>query len=99
MRMTCRYDELMVCMLNFGQLFGDAVAVVIVDECDGAYDCGTGARRSIGNQAITNQVAKRLGPVRAAKPGDEIVEAFEKIGIESDSDSTKDSHSGSWKED
>ena len=36
MRMTCRDHQLMVRVLNFGQLLGHSMGVMIVDECDRA---------------------------------------------------------------
>lgn len=98
MRMAGRYDQFVILVLKFGQLLGNAVGVMVVDERNGAYYRRIGARRSLGNQAIANQVAKSLGSVGIAEPGDEIIEALEKIRIESDSDSRKDAHARSCEE-
>ena len=92
MCMIRRNHELVVRMLQFGQLLCDSVRVMVVDKCDGADDHGIGNRGSLCDQAIANQVAKYLGAVGVSKLGNEIVEAPEKIGIERNSDSTENAH-------
>ena len=87
MRMTGRNHQFVVCMLEFGQLLGNAVGVMVVDERDGTDYGRNGARCPLCDQAIANQVAESLGPVSIAQPGDEIVEAFEEIRIERYTDS------------
>jgi len=82
----------MVGMLKFGQLFCDAVSMVIVDEGDGADDGGIGTRGPLRDQAVANQVAKGFGPVGVSKPGDELIEALEEIRIECNTNSTENAH-------
>ena len=82
----------MVGMLKFGQLFCDAVSMVIVDEGDGADDGGIGTRGPLRDQAVANQVAKGFGAVGVSEPGDEIIEAGEQIGVECDANSTENAH-------
>jgi hypothetical protein len=98
MRMTGGDHEVVICVLKFGQLFCNAVGVMVVDERDGTDYCLIGACRPLGNQAITDQITESLGPVAIAQPGNEIVEAFEEIRIERYSDSAKDAHGHSCEE-
>lgn len=91
-RMTGRDHKFVIGMLKFGQLLGNAVAVMIIDERDGADYCGIGTRRALCDQAIADQIAKGLGPIGIAEPGDEIVETFEKVGVQCYTDPTEDTH-------
>jgi len=79
-------------VLEFSQLFGDAMGVMIVDEGHRADDRGIGTGRPFRNQAIPDQVSKCLRPVCIPERGDVIVEPLEKIGIERNTDSAKDAH-------
>jgi hypothetical protein len=87
MGMTSRDHEFVICMLEFGQLLGDAMRVMVVDERDSTDHCRVGACRPLCDQAIANQVSKGLGPVRVAQSGDEIIEPLEEIRIQRNSDS------------
>jgi hypothetical protein len=92
MRVTGRNHQLVIRVLNFGQLLRHPMGVMVVDECDCAdYDC-IRSSRLLYDQAIANQIAESFRPVGISQPGDELVEAFEKIGIECNSDSAKDTH-------
>jgi hypothetical protein len=82
----------MVGMLQFGQLLSNAVSVMVVDEGDSADYDRTRAGRPLGHQAIPNQITKCFRPVGVAQPGDEIVEALEKIRIERNPNSAKNTH-------
>ncbi|MGA9463627.1 MAG: hypothetical protein WBV28_12620 [Terracidiphilus sp.] len=97
MSMTGRDHQVVVCVLQFGQFLGYAVGMMIVNQRDRAYHDRISNCRSFGNQAIANQIAKGLGSVRIAKPGDEMVEAFEEIRINRNSDSAEDAHDYSLK--
>jgi hypothetical protein len=72
--------------------------MMIVYERNGANHCRTGTGRPLCNQAISDQITEGLGPVGVAQPRNEIIESFEKIRIERDSDSAKDAHYSSFKE-
>jgi hypothetical protein len=85
-------------MLKFRQLLCDAVSMMIVDKRDGPDHRSDGTRRPLGDKAIANQVAKRFGPVGISKPGDEIIEALEEIGIQCNTDSTENAHGHSLEE-
>jgi hypothetical protein len=53
----------MMLVLQPGQLFAHAVRVVIIDQGDAANHDGVRGCRAFANQAVANQVAKRLGAV------------------------------------
>ncbi len=88
----------MVGVLKFGQLLGNPVSVMVVDEGNAPDYRPIGVGRPLGDQAIADQIAEGLGSVGIAKPRDEMVEALEKVRIESNSDSAKDSHRHSLEE-
>ncbi len=92
MRVTGRHHQVVMCVLQFGQLFRYAVGVMIEYQRDCANDSRSRVCRLLGNQAIANQIAEGLGTVRIAEPADEIIEAFEKVGIEGNTDSAEDAH-------
>src|SRR5262249_37226537 len=57
-----------------------------------------GTRRPLRDEAIANEISKGFGPVGISKPGYEIIEALEEIGIECDTDSAEDAHGHSFEE-
>jgi hypothetical protein len=85
-------NQFVVLVLEFGELFCDAIGVVVVDESDGADDDGIGRRGAFNDQLVADQIAERFRAVGIATVGDRAVEASEKIGIESDADSAKVAH-------
>ena len=82
----------MIGVLDFGQLFGDTVSVVIVNQGDGADHNRVGCGGSLDDQSIADQVAKCFGSVGIAAPGDRAIKPFEKIGIEGNADSAEFAH-------
>ncbi len=58
--------KLVVCVLNFSELFRDAVSVVVVDEGDGADHSRVRGRGLLSDQAVADQVAKGFRPVGIA---------------------------------
>jgi hypothetical protein len=85
-------DEIVAGVLKFGEFFGDAVGVVVVDEGDGADHGGVGGLGPLGDEAVANEITERLGAVRIAEAGDKVIKALEEVGIEGNSDSAKDAH-------
>ena len=92
MSVTRRDHQGVMRVLEFSQLFGNAISVMIVDEGYRADDRGIGTGCPLCNKAISDQVAKGLRPVRVTERGNMIVESLEKIGIESNADSAEDAH-------
>jgi hypothetical protein len=92
MRMTGRNYQFVIGMLKFRQLLCHSVGMVVVDEGDGANHRRIEICRLLGDQAIPNQITERFGPVGVAQSRNEIIEAFEKIGIECNSDSAENTH-------
>ena len=92
MRVAGRDHQLVMGMLDLRQLLCDSVSVMVVDKGDSTDYRGFGARGPLRDEAIANQVAKGFGPIGVSKPGDEIIEAIEEIGIERNPDSTENSH-------
>jgi hypothetical protein len=92
MCVTGRDHQFVMGMLQFRQLLCDAASMMIVDKGHGADYRRIGAGRPLGHEAIADQVTKGFGSVCVSKPGDEIVEALEEIGIECNTNSTKDTH-------
>jgi hypothetical protein len=68
------------------------MGMMVVNESDRTDYRGIGTRRTLGDQAIANQIAKRFGSVGIAQPRDGIIKAFEEVRIECNSDSGKDAH-------
>ena len=91
-RMAGRDDQFVILVLEFGQLLGDAVGVMVVDEGDGADDRRVGCGGALGNQAIANQIAESLGAVGVAAARDGAVKTLEEIRIESDADAAEVAH-------
>lgn len=87
MRMTRGDDQFVVGVLDFGQLFGHPMRVMVEDEGDCADYDRVGIRRPIGDQAIPDEIAEGLGSAGIAQPRDENIKPFEKIRIECNSDS------------
>lgn len=83
------YHQLVVGMLKFRQSFRDAVIVMVVDESDSADHDGIGYCCLLANKTITNKVTERFGSVGITESRSQIIEAFEEIGIEGDSDSAE----------
>ena len=98
MRMAGGDYQFVTGVLKRRQLLRNTMSMMVVDEGYSADYRGIGTCRLLCDEAVTNQIAKRFGPVGIAKPGDEIVKALEKIGIECNSDSTKDTHDHSLSE-
>ena len=82
----------MIRVLKLGQLFRYAVGMMTVDKRDGSdYRCA-GIRRPLRDQTIADEIAESLGPVGIAQPRDEVIESFEKFGIERNADSAEDAY-------
>lgn len=92
MCVTGRNDQFVMGVLKFGELLGNSVSVVVIDERDGADHRRTRTCRLLGNQPIANQIAEGLGPIRIPEAGDEMVEALEEVRIECHSDSAENAH-------
>ena len=56
-------DQVVVRVLRFSQLLGDAVGVMVEDEGDGADDGGIGRGGLLAHQPVADQVAKGFGAV------------------------------------
>src|SRR5579863_3713432 len=91
-----RDDKFVVRVLDFSQLLGNAVGMMVVDEGDRTHDRRVWTCCAFCNQPIADQITESLRPVSVAQSGNEIVKAFEKIRIECNSDSAKDAHGHSW---
>lgn len=85
-------NEIVLSVLQLNQFFGDAVSVVIVDQRDGADDGAIGRCSSLGDEAVTDKVAKCLGAIGVTASRDGAVKALEKIGVERNANSGKDAH-------
>ena len=85
-------DQVVVLVLEAGELVGDAVGAVVVDEGDGADDGGVGGGGTLGDEAVANEVAEGLRAVGVAAAGDGAVELLEEGGIECDADAAELTH-------
>jgi hypothetical protein len=95
---ACGDDELVAGVLQLGEFFADSPGVVVVDNGDGAHHGGCVVGGPLGYQAVSDEIAEGLGSVGIAQPRDEIIEAFEEVRIECNSDSAKDAHGHSLEE-
>jgi len=87
-----RDDQVVVLMLEAGELISDAVGIVVVDEGDGANDGGVGGGGAFGDEAVANEIAEGFRAVGVAAAGDGAVELCEEGGIESDADAAELTH-------
>ena len=80
-------DELVAGVLQLGEFVADSPGVVVVDKGDGAHHGGGVVGGPIRYQAVSDEIAESFGSVGIAQPRDQIIEAFEEIRIECNSDS------------
>ena len=76
MSMARGNDEVMMRMLRLGQLFSDAVGVMVVNEGDGAHNGGIWRSGRLSHQPVANQVAKGFGAIGVSTLLDGTVKAL-----------------------
>ena len=69
-------NQVMVLVLRFSELLGDAVGGMVVDKRDGADDGGVGCGGLLADQAVADQIAKGFGTVRVAALLNGAIESF-----------------------
>ena len=87
MRVTRGDNQVVVLVLRFSELLGDAVGMVVEDEGDGADDGRVGRGSLLPHQPVADQVAKGFGTVRVSALLDGAVESLQQIRIEGNADS------------
>ena len=75
-------DQVVVLVLEAGELVGDAVGVVVVDEGDSADDGGVGGGGAFGDEAVANEIAEGFRAVGVAALLDEAIELVQKVGVD-----------------
>jgi hypothetical protein len=85
-------DDLVMGVLQIGQLFREEAGVVVVDEGDGPDDEAIRGNDGGANEAIPDQVAKGLGAILVALGGNEGVEFAQKLAVNGNADATQTSH-------
>jgi hypothetical protein len=92
MRMTGGDYQMMEGVLQVGELFADAMGVVIVDERDGADDGDIGRAGLLADEAIADEVAECLRAICVSGVTDGTVKAVQKVGINGNSDAAQYTH-------
>ena len=72
-------DQIMLCMLQFRQFLANSGGGVIVNQCHSSHDRRVGRGGLLGDQAITDQIAKGLGTIGVSLQTDIAVKSLEKI--------------------
>ena len=89
MSMAGRNDQLMVCVLDFGELLSDSVGVVIVDQSHRSNHRCIRNRRLLADEPVPDQIAESLRTVRVTPLSNGTVEPLKKLGIERNADSAE----------
>ncbi len=92
MRVAGGDDEIVLSMLQLGELFSNAAGMVIVDEGDGADNGSVGRRGAFSNEAVANEIAKGLRAIGITALCDGAIEAPQKVGVECNADSAEYAH-------
>ena len=90
-----RDDLLVVRVLVLGELVGEVVRVVVVDERDGADGLGVAGLPLVLDERAADEVAQRLGAVDVGLLGDELVEAVEQALVDRDAEADEVGHGAS----
>ena len=93
--MQGRDDLLVVRVLVVGELVGEVVGVVVVDERDGADGLGVAGLPLVLDERVADEVAQRLGAVHVGLLGDELVEAVEQALVDRDAEADEVGHGAS----
>jgi hypothetical protein len=73
-RMQGRNDDCVTLVLEIGKLLRQQPGVMIVNESDGANDKRVAGHNDRAYEPVTNQIAKRLGPIVVPLVRDERIE-------------------------
>ena len=92
MRVSGGDNEVVVRVLRFSELFGDAGGMVVIDQRNGANDGGIGRGGLLADQPVANQIAKGFGAVRIAALRNGAVKPVQEIGVEGNADSAQFTH-------
>ena len=77
--MQGRDDDVMVLVLEVGQLLGQEACVMVVNEGDRSHHEGVGSNHGGANQAFANEIAKGFGAVLVTLACNEAVEAAKPV--------------------
>ncbi len=92
MRVACRDDKFVMCVLQLGQLFRYAECVMVINQSDGSRRDRVGLGGLLGDKPFADEISKGLGAIGVAAFGERPVKSLQKIRIERDADSAQNTH-------